>query len=155
MPLLRLSPSLNFGSARVLPLDDLGDGVVVEDHVRAGEAGGGGALFLTVEGDCREGFVGDFEEKGAGAAGGVVDGGGGSGGDVVDADDFGDDARDFRWGVELAFAFAAFGGEVAHEVFTGVAEDVVTVGAVAGEVEGFVFEDGDEVSEAVDHFFRS
>ena len=40
---------------------------------------------------------------------------------MVDADDFGDDAGDLGWGVELAFAFAAFGGEVAHEVFTGVA----------------------------------
>ena len=44
---------------------------------------------------------------------------------MVDADDFGDDAGDFGGGVELAFAFAAFGGEMAHEVFVGVAEDVM------------------------------
>ena len=78
-------------------LDDLGDGVVVRDHVHAGEAGGGGVLFLAIEGDGGERFVGDFEEEGAGAAGGVVDGGGGGGGDLVDADDFGDDSGDFAY----------------------------------------------------------
>ena len=44
-------------------------------------------------------------------------------------------------------------GEVAHEVFAGVARDVVAFGAVFREVEGFVFEDGDEVGEAVHHVF--
>ena len=68
---------LEFGVGEGVALDDLGDRVVVQDHVHAGEAGGGGVLFLTVEGDGGKGFVSDFEEEGAGAAGGVVDGGGG------------------------------------------------------------------------------
>ena len=39
---------------------------------------------------------------------------------------------------------------MAHEVFVGVAEDVVVFGAVFREVEGGVFEDGDEVAEFLD-----
>jgi hypothetical protein len=38
---------------------------------------------------------------------------------------------------------------VPHQVFVGVAEDVVALGAVLGEVEGGVLEDGDEVGEPV------
>ena len=67
--------------------------VVVEDHVHAGESGGSGVLFLAVEGDLDAGRVADFQEQGAGAAGGVVDGGRG-GGSVADADDLGHDAGD-------------------------------------------------------------
>jgi hypothetical protein len=93
---------------------------------------GGGVLFLPVEGDLDSGLVADLQEQGAGAAGGVVDGGGG-GGRIADADDLGHDAADFGGGVELALALAAFGGEVAHEVFVGVAKDVVAVGAVLTE----------------------
>ena len=51
------------------------------------------------------------------------------------ADDLGHDARDFRRGVELALALAGFGGEVAHQVFVGIAQQVVALGAVAAEIE--------------------
>ena len=60
-------------------------------------------------------------------------------------------AADLGGGVELALALAALGGEVPHQVFVGVAEDVVALGAVLGEVEGRVLEDGDQVGEPVDH----
>jgi hypothetical protein len=53
-------------------------GTVVQDHVHAGEAGGGGILLLPVEGDLGAGFVAHFEEEGTGAAGWVVDGGAGT-----------------------------------------------------------------------------
>ena len=53
-------------------------GVVVQDHVHAGQAGGGGVLFLPVERDLDvfavAGLVADLEQQRAGAAGGVVDG---------------------------------------------------------------------------------
>ena len=55
---------------------------------------------------------------------------------LADAEDLRDDAADFGGGVELALALAALGGEVPHEVFVGVAEEVVAVGAVLREVEG-------------------
>ena len=111
------------------------------------------SFFLPVECDLGAGFVAHFEQEGAGSAGGVVDGGAGGSGGVTDTDDLRHDARDLGGGVELALALAAFGGEVAHEVLVGVAQDVVAFGAVFGEVEGFVFEDGDEVGEAVHHVF--
>ena len=81
------------------------------------------------------------------------DGGAGGRGGVADAHDFRHDAGDLGGRVELAFALAAFGGEVAHEVFVGVAQDIVAIGAVLGEVEGGVFEDGDQVGGAVNLLF--
>ena len=98
-------------------------------------------------------FVGHLQQQGAGAAGGVVDGGVVGGAGAADADSLRDDAADLGGGVELALALAAFGGEVAHQVLVGVAQDVVAFGPVFGEVEGFVLEDGDQVREAVYHFF--
>ena len=52
-----------------------------------------------------------------------------------DPDDLGDDAADLGGGVELALALAALGGEVPHQVFVGVAENVVALGAVLREIE--------------------
>jgi hypothetical protein len=37
-----------------------------------------------------------------------------------------------------------------HEVFVGVAEDVVVLGAVLGEIERGILENGDQVAEALD-----
>ena len=50
----------------------------------------------------------------------------------------------------LTLALAAFAGEVAHEVFIGVAEDVVVFGAVLREIERGILEDGDQVSQLLD-----
>jgi len=44
---------------------------------------------------------------------------------------------------------------VAHEVFIGIAEDVVVVGAVLREVQRRIFEDGDQVSEPVYHLLAA
>ncbi len=144
------------GVGEGVALFDFGFGMVVEDHVHVGQTGGGGVFFLTVEGDLHvpavAGLVADFEQERTGAAGGVVDGGVAGDGGVPDAEDAGHDARDFGGGVELALALAAFGGEVAHEVLVGVAQNIVPIGAVFGEVEGGIFKDGDEVGEAVHHF---
>ena len=60
-------------------------------------------------------------------------------------------AADLGRRVELALALAALGGEVPHQVFVGVAEDVVALGAVLREVERRVLEDGDQVGEPVHH----
>jgi hypothetical protein len=86
---------------------------------------------------------------------GVVDGGGGAGLRVTDADDLRHDAADLGWGVELALALATLGGEVPHQVFVGVAQDVVALGTVLREVEGRVLEDGDEVGEPVHHLLAA
>jgi hypothetical protein len=47
----------------------------------------------------------------------VVNRGGGGGDRIADADDLRQDAGDLCGSIELALALAAFGGEVAHEVF--------------------------------------
>jgi hypothetical protein len=70
---------------------------------------------------------------------------------VTDAENLGDDAAHFGRGIELALAFATLGGEVPHEVFVCVAEEIIAVGTVAREVEGGVLEDGDKVGEALHH----
>ena len=146
---------LELGIGQRVALHDERRGVVVQDHVHPGEAGGGGVLFLPVERDLGAGLVADFQQQRAGAAGGVIDGGVVGGLRVADADDLRDDAADLGGGVELALALAALGGEVAHQVFVGVAQDVVALGAVLREVERRVLEDGDEVGEAIHHLLAA
>ena len=46
---------------------------------------------------------------------------------LIDADD----AADFRRGVELPLALAALGSEMAHQVFVGIAENVIADGGLA------------------------
>ena len=67
----------------------------------------------------------------------------------------GNDAADLGWGVELAFTLAALGGEVPHQVFIGVAQNVVAVSAVLREIERLVLEDGDQVGEPVHHLLAA
>ncbi len=140
------------GEGVVLP--DLRRRAVVEDHVHPGQRGGGVVHFLPVEREVEAGvalgFVVGLQEQRTGATGGIVDGLAGALG-AADADDLGHDAGDLRRGVELPLALARLGGEVAHEVFVGVAEQVVALGAVAAKVERRVVEDGDEVGEPVHH----
>ena len=54
---------------------------------------------------------------------------------VVNADDLRRDAADLGGRVELSIALATLSGEVPHQVFVGVAKDVVALGAVLREVE--------------------
>ena len=51
--------------------------------------------------------------------------------------------------VELPLALAALAGEVPHEIFVGVAEDVVMLGAVLREIQLRLLEDGDKVGKAL------
>ena len=48
----------------------------------------------------------------------------------VDADHLRHDPGHFGRGVELSLAFACLGGEVPHQVFVGIAEQVVALGSV-------------------------
>ena len=97
------------------------------------------------------GLGGDFEQQRTGAAGGVVGGGGSHGIPRRDADDLGHDPADLGRGVELPLALAALGGEVAHEILVGIAQDVVVLRAVLGEIQFRLLEDTDEVGKAVHH----
>src|ERR1022692_4811552 len=60
---------LEFGISQGVALRDERRWGVVQDHVHAGESGGSGVHFLTVEGDLDSGRVADFQQQGAGAAG--------------------------------------------------------------------------------------
>jgi len=65
------------------------------------------------------------------------------------------DPADFGRRVELALALAALGREVAHQVFVGVAKDVIAFRTVLAEVERLVFEDGNQVGQALDNFLAA
>ena len=54
-------------------------------------------------------------------------------------------------GVKLPLALAALGGEVAHEILVGIAQDVVVLRAVVREIQLGLLEDADEVGEAIHH----
>ena len=146
-------PELGIGQ-RVALHDERG-GVVVKDHVHPRESAGGGVLLLPVQGDGRPGLVPHLQEQGARAAGGVIDGRGAGGFGLTDAEDLRDDAADFGRGVELPLALAALRGEVAHEVFIGIAQNVIAFGPVLREIEGLVLEDGNEVGEPVHHLLAA
>ena len=122
----------------------------MQDHVHAGETSGGHVLLLTFEGDVLTRLGSDFQQQRTGAAGGVVGGGGGDGVGRRDADDLGHDATDFGRGIELTFALAALAGEVPHQIFVGIAQDVVVLGAVLRKIERRILKDGDEVAELFD-----
>ena len=97
---------------------------------------GGDVVLLAVDGELGgAGFVGRLDEQRAGAAGGVVDGGLAQLAGALDADHLRHDPRHLGRGVELALALAAFGGEVAHQVLVGVAQQVVALGPVGAKVE--------------------
>jgi hypothetical protein len=69
----------------------------------------------------------------------------------ANADHLGNDAAHLGRRVELAFALAAFAGEVAHQVLVCIAQNVVVLGAVLREVEHRVLEDANQVAQALHH----
>ena len=121
----------------------------MQDHVHPRETGGGAVLFLSLQGDAFAGLGGDLQQERAGTAGGIVGGGGRDGIVRPDVEHLRDDAADLRRGVELALALATLRGEVPHKILVGISQDVVVLGAVAGEVELWVRENGDEVAKKV------
>ena len=104
---------------------------------------------------CLPASAGHLEQQRSRAAGGVVGGGGRLGVGGRDAEHLCDDAADFGRGVELALGLARFAGEVAHQVFVGVAQDVIALSAVLREVERGGLEDCDQVGEAIHHFLAA
>ncbi|MCY1423317.1 hypothetical protein D9M71_390260 [compost metagenome] len=123
-----------FGRGQGVAGEDVGRGEVVQDHVHPRQAGGGDVLLLPFQGDFIDCFSGNFQQQRAGAAGRVVGGGSSLGVVGRDADDLGDDSADFRRRVELALTLARILGEMAHQVFVGVAKDVIVLGAVLREI---------------------
>ena len=71
-----------------------------------------------------------FQQQRTGTAGWVINLGAANGVFGSDADNRCDDPTDLGRGMELPFALAALGGEMAHEVFIGIAQNVVMFSAV-------------------------
>ena len=132
--------------------DDLTRGLVVQYQVHFGKACCGDFLFLTVDGDFKGRLVGCLDEQRAGTAGRVVNrpvlvpll-------DTVDADHLDQNTGDLSRCIELAFALAALGGKVAHQIFVGVAQNIVPAGLVGAEVKLRALENGDQPGELVHH----
>ena len=126
----------------------LGGRVSVQERVHTRQRPSGDVHFLAVDCDTAWRLVGSLEEERAGTAGGIVDG-------LVlacvgaDADHLRHDARDLRRGVELSLALAALGREMAHQIFVGIAQEVVAFGTVGAEVEAV--EDRDQFREPILH----
>ena len=117
---------LELGIGQRIALYNERRGVVVQDHVHARQT-----------------------------AGRVIHGGSAGGPGVADAENLRNHPAHLGRGVELALAFAALGGEVAHQIFVGIAQDIIAIGAVPGKVEGRVLEDSDEVGEAIHHLLAA
>jgi len=143
------------GIGQGIALGDERGGVVMQNHVHPGQAGGRGILFLTVKGDSSAGLVGHLQQQRAGAAGGVVHRGVGAGLGRSNAQDLGHDPADLGRGVELPLRLAAFGGEMPHQVFVGVPQDIVTLGPVLRKIQRPVLEDGDQVRQPFHHLLAA
>jgi hypothetical protein len=138
-----------------VPLHNQRRGIVVQDHIHPGQCAGGGVLFLSVERDFDAGLIAHLQQQRSRAAGGIIDRSGTAYFRIMYSQDLRDDPADFRGGVELAFALAALRGKVPHQVFIGIAQDVVAIGAVLAEIECLVFKDGDEIGKPFHHFLAA
>ena len=110
----------------------------MQEHVHHRQRPGAAVGFLAVEGvvACPRslGAIADFisalDQQRAGAAGGVVDALSGLG-----VEQLGQQAGDFGRGVEFACLFACPGGELADQVFVGVADHVHAVDPAGAHVQ--------------------
>ena len=133
-------------------LPQYGDFVAVQDHVHSRQRPGDVVHLLAIDADAVRRLVGGFEQQRARATSGIVDGlvRAGIG---ADTDHLRYDARDLGRGVELPFALPGLGGEMAHQVLVGVAQQVVSLGPIGAEVEAI--KDGDQLGEPVLHLFAA
>lgn len=132
-------------------LGDLCRGAVVHDHVHPGEAPGGDIHLLPEDRDRDIGHLGGLQQQGPGPACRVIDGLFGAG-RTADPGHCGDNPGHFGGGIELALGLPGLRREVAHQIFIGVAQNVVAIGAVFREVQLFPAEDVDQGGQGADHF---
>ena len=130
-------------------------GIAVEVHVHACQTAGGRILFLAVQRDGGPRFIPDLEQQRARTAGRVVDGCLRARIRCADARDLRHDTADFGGRVELSLALAALGGEVAHQVFVGVPQNVIPFRAVLREIQLLFLEDRHQVGQPVHHILAA
>src|SRR3974390_2478096 len=95
-----------------------------------------------------------LEKQRSGAASGIVNGLSGAS-CSADPNYLRHDPRHFGGSIELPLALARLGREVAHKGFVGIAEDIVALRAVLGEIKFGAAEDGDEIGEAIHHLLAA
>ena len=140
------------GCTECVALNDGRGWIVVQDHVHPCEATGRRIFFLSVKRDFRASFVAHFEQERPRTAGRIVNGRAAAGLGIVIAKNLSHDAAHLGRRVELAFALATFGSEMPHEVFVGIAQDVVAIGPVFREIERLSLEDSDKIRQSFDLF---
>ncbi|MNO68732.1 hypothetical protein D3C76_595710 [compost metagenome] len=140
---------LPLGCSQGVALPDCCSGVVVQDHVHPRQRTGGVVHLLSVNTQSLgAGLVARLEQQGARTTGGVVDGGI-LRGLTADTNHLGQNARHLGRGVELPLGLARLGGEVAHQVFVGITQQVIPFGAVGRQIQPL--EDSHQLGETVDH----
>jgi len=135
-------------------LRDLGILAAMHDHVHLGETASRDVELLTIDRERDVSGIGGLQEQGSRSARWVVDGLPGAGG-AVNACHSGNDSRNFGRRIELTLALAGLRREVPHQVFIGVAEDVVPIGAIPAEVQLFTAEDVDESRQRRHHLWAA
>ena len=123
-------------------LANQGGRVVVQNHVHARKAGCGCVFFLPVQRHLCLGLVAHLQEQRAGSASGVIHRGVCAGARLPNAKHARHDAADLCRCVKLALALATLSCKMPHQKFICVAKNVITVGAVLGEIQVGVLEDG-------------
>ena len=139
----------------VLPCDDQRRGIVVQDHVHARQTARRRVFFLTVKRDRRPRFIPHLEQQRPRSAGRVADGCRRARLRLTDADDLRHNAADFARRVELSLALAALGGEVPHQVFIRIAQNIIALGAVLRKIQRLILEDGDQVRQTIHHLLAA
>ena len=142
---------LELGVGEGVALYDIGGWEVVQDHVHARQTGGADILFLPFKGNVLARLGSHLQQQRAGAASRVI--GHGAGGGVVRpyAQHLRQNTAHFGGGIELPLALAALAGEVTHQVFVGIAQNVIMLCTVLGEVEFRLLKYGDQIGQAIHH----
>ena len=126
---------------------------IVQDHIHPREVGRRGFFFLSVKGNIFARFVGHFQQQRPRAAGRVI--GCGLVGRILwtDANDFGQYPRHFGRRVKLPFGLPRFRGKVAHQVFVGIAQNIIAFGRISREIQGVIVEDAYQVGYRIHQIF--
>jgi len=73
----------------------------------------------------------------------------------MDTDDLCNETADFSRRIELSLALATLRSKVPHQVFIGIAKDVIAFSPVLGKVQSRILEYGDEVGQSLDHLLTA
>ena len=123
---------MGIGDGVALP--DCGSRIVMENHVHAGQGAGGKVHFLTIDCQTSRSFITGFQQQRPRTTGGVINRGV-LGCLLIDSNDLGQNSGDLRRRVELTLGLTRFCGEVTHQVLVGIAQQIISIGTIRGQVQ--------------------